>query len=74
MIRASDHCCYVTALNTPRGSSPFADASNLHTDGPDAIPAMYSLLAWGYLLPDQAHKHLGVRMTMTGNFEVEKEF
>ena len=26
------------------------------------------------LLPDQVHKHLSVRMTMTGNFDVEKEY
>ena len=106
---------YIPAFNTTTGSSPFADDSNLHTDGPDAIPAMRILvtsvaafvrwlglfvnmpksnisaidfstgqsvaadsitldgLPFTALLPDQAHKHLGVRMTVTGNFEVEKK-
>ena len=44
MIRASGRGCYIPALNTPTGSSPFADDSNLHTDGPDAIPAMHILV------------------------------
>ena len=44
IIRASGRGCYTPALNTPTGSSPFADDSNLHTDGPDAIPAMHILV------------------------------
>ena len=35
MVRASGRGCYIPALNSPTGSSPFADDSNLHTDGPD---------------------------------------
>ena len=45
IIRANGRGCYIPALNTPTGSSPFADDSNLHTDGPDAIPAMRILVA-----------------------------
>ena len=44
IIRASGRCCYIPALNTPTSSNPFADDSNLHTDGPDAIPAMHILV------------------------------
>ena len=40
MIRA----CFMPVLSNPTGSSPFADDSNLHTDGPDAIPAMSILV------------------------------
>ena len=48
MLRASGCGCYISAsaLNTPTGSSPFADDSNLHSDGHDAIPAM-SILVTG---------------------------
>jgi hypothetical protein len=115
MIRASGRGCFMTALNAPTGSSPFADDSTLHTDGPDAISAMRVLVRgagdyvrwlgplvnmrksyisaidfstgqpvatdsitlngspFSWLSPDQAHKHLGVRMTLTGNFEAEKK-
>ena len=44
IIRASGRGCYIPALNTTTGSSPFADDSNLHTDGPYAIPAMRILV------------------------------
>ena len=102
------------ALSAPTGSNPFAVDSNLHTDGPEAIPAMSMLVTsvgayihwlglfvnmlksyisaidfsnsqpiatdsitlngspFSPLPPDEAHKHLGVRMTMTGNFQAEK--
>ncbi len=32
----------------------------------------YDGAAFPVLLPDQAHKHLGVRMTLTGDFSQEK--
>ena len=44
VIIASGRGCCVPALDTPTGSSPFADDSDLQTDCPDAIPAM-SILA-----------------------------
>ena len=44
MVRASWRSCYIPAWNTPAGSSPFVDDSDLHTDGPDAIPAMSLLV------------------------------
>ena len=50
------------AIDFSTGQSVAADSITL--DG----------LAFTALLPDQAHKHLGVRMTMTGNFEVEKQY
>ena len=43
MIRASGRGCYIPALDTPTGSSLFAD-SNLRTDSPDAIPSMSILV------------------------------
>ena len=53
---------YIYALGFSTGHSVAADSITL--DG----------LFFTALLPDQEHKHLGVRMTMTGIFEVEKEF
>ena len=53
---------YISAIDFSTGQSIAADSINL-----DGLP-------FTVLLPDQAHKHLGVRMTMTGNFEVEKEY
>ena len=53
---------YISAIDFSTGQSVAADRITL--DG----------LAFTALLPDQAHKHLGVRMTMTGNFEVEKKY
>ena len=115
IIRASGRGCCLPALPAPSGSSPFADDANVHTDGPDAIPAMSILVtklgafvhwlglqvnmqksyisaidfstgqpvatdsitlngaSFTYLPPDQPHKHLGVRMTMTGCFQAEKD-
>ena len=45
LIRASGRGCCLPALPAPSGSSPFADDANVHTDGPDAIPAMSILVA-----------------------------
>ena len=53
---------YISALGFSTGHSVAADSITL--DG----------LFFTALLPDQEHKHLGVRMTMTGNFEVEQEY
>jgi hypothetical protein len=39
IIRASGRGYCLPALPGPGGSSPFADDANVHTDGPDAIPA-----------------------------------
>ena len=51
MARGSGCGCYIPPLNTPTGSSPFADDSNLHTDGPDAIPALSILVTsvWAFV-------------------------
>ena len=53
---------YISAVDFSTGQSIAADSITL-----DGLP-------FTALIPDQAHKHLGVRMTMTGNFEVEKEY
>ena len=109
IVRKGGRGCFVPALSAPTGSSPFADDSNLHTDGPDAVPAMSVLVTnvgafvrwlglfvnmpksyisavdfssgqpvatdsitlngstFKFLSPYQAPKHLGVRLTITGN-------
>ena len=114
IVRACRRGCSTPAWPLPSGSSGFADDSNMHTAGPDAIPAMQVLvsavspfLVWLGLLvnmtksfisafdfgtgkvvatdsvtlhgspflvlePNQAHKHLGVRMTIMGDFTAEK--
>ena len=53
---------YISAIDFSTGQSVATDSITL-----DGLP-------FTALLPGQAHKHLGVRMTMTGNFEVEKEY
>ena len=53
---------YISTIDFSTGQSVATDSFTL-----DSLP----LTA---LLADQAHKHLGVRMTMTGNFEVENEY
>ena len=60
---------YISAIDFSTGQSVAADHDSITLDG---LPFMA-------LLPDQAHKYqahkyLGVRMTMTGNFEVEQEY
>ena len=41
LIWALQCVCTVEALEHPSGSSPFADDMALHSDGPDAIPAIH---------------------------------
>ena len=45
--RALRRGCTVEAFETPSGSSPFVDDMALHSDGPDAIPAMCVLINAG---------------------------
>ena len=52
---------YISTIDFSTGQSVAADSITLHG------------LPFTTVFPDQAHKHLGVRMTMTGIFEVEKE-
>jgi hypothetical protein len=40
VVRACKRGCTLQGSIAPTGSSGFADDSPLHTDGPDAIPAM----------------------------------
>ena len=47
LIRALQRGCTVEALEDPSGSSPFADEMALHSDGPDAIPAMHVMVNAG---------------------------
>ena len=51
IIRYCGRGCTLQGNITPTGSDAFADDSTLHTDGPDAIPAMAIMvpLAVGYL-------------------------
>jgi len=116
IVRACKRGCSLQPDLDPLGSSGFADDSLLHTDGPDAIPAMAILvpavadyIRWAgmdvnltksgisatdfrtgrqvatdsvtlnghpfpVIPPDRPHKHLGVRMTMTGDFSAEKDY
>ena len=48
------------------------DFSTGHTVSTDSITL--DGVPFVVLLPDKAHKHLGVRMTMTGSFDAEKEY
>ena len=115
VVRESRRGCTLQGAIEPTGSSGFADDTPLHTDGPDAVPAMAILvtktadyLQWAgmdiplkkcgvtamdmrngqrvatdsitlrgqpfpVILPNQSHKHLGVRMAIDGNFLAEKE-
>jgi hypothetical protein len=99
----------------PSGTSGFADDTVLHTDGPNAIPALaimatvagdnviwtgmkmnmsksgiravdmrtgcpvptdsvkYNDVSFPLILPDQPYNHLGVRVTMMGDFSAEKQ-
>ena len=115
MIRDCGRGCSLSALPQPSGNSGFVDDTNLHTDGPDAIPAMCMMVektsrfcCWVGIAvnmakscisaidyntgrqvstdsitldgrpfpaipPHCAHKHLGVYITMTGDFRAEKD-
>ena len=114
LVRDCKRGCSLQGSIDPTGSSGFADDSPLHTDGPDAIPAMAILvptvdryLKWAgmeinlqkcaisavdmktgqrvatdsitlrgepfpVIPPDQPHKHLGLRLSLTGDFSHEK--
>jgi len=113
-VRASGRGCPALGLDGPSGSSGFADDTNCHTGGPDAIPAMRVIVqligpiyfwlgmffnmkksfisaidhstglamptdsitvngvSFTVLSPSEAHKHLGVQATLTGDFAAEK--
>jgi hypothetical protein len=115
IIRYYRRGCTLQGRIAPSGVDAFADDSTLHTDGPDAIPAMAVMAppAIGYLrwagmeihlkkcritaidmrtgqrvatdsvtlcgepfpviLPNQSHKHLGVRIALNGDFSDEKQ-
>ena len=44
MIRDSGRGCSLLALPQPSGNSGFVDDTSLHTDGPNAIPAMCAMV------------------------------
>jgi len=52
MIEASGRGCSVTALQSPDGSSGYADDAQYRTDGPDAIPAMQVIVDKGAVFLD----------------------
>jgi hypothetical protein len=116
LIRDSGRGCSLSALSQPSGVSGFVDDTNLHADGPDAIPAMQILVGitggycrWAGILvnmlkslitaidfttgkqvstdsitldgcpfpavpPGCAHKHLGIRIALTGDTRAEKAY
>ena len=113
-LRDNGRGCSLPCLSQPTGASGFVDDTNLHTDGPDAIPAMQTMvekvggfccwvgiavnmskscisaidfstgeqvstnsitlngLTFPAIPPNCAHKYLGVRVTLTGDFSAEK--
>jgi len=115
MIRDSGRGCSLPVLSQPSGASGFVDDTSLHTDGPDAIPAMREMVErtsrfcrwvgiavnmtkscisaidfntgrqvstdsitldgcpFPAIPPHCAHKHLGVYITLTGDFRAEKD-
>ena len=54
----------------PKPYIPAIDFSNGQPVATDSIT--FNGTPFSILPPDQAHKHLGVRMAMTGNFDSEK--
>ena len=58
-------------VNMPKAYISAIDFSTGQTVATDSITLDGILFT--VLLPDQLHRHLGVRMTMTGNFDAEKE-